>query len=94
MRWLVDGRVREGFEAMVAALVEQGRLERVDEGYVSAGRVLADVLDENPRSPGLWERYVEVLDWLRVVGDDGDPDEFEQLLAALRSGAEVGDSED
>lgn len=84
-----QGANRRAVGVMVKALRALGRLEDVDSAIVRATERLADAVDQNPKSPGLWSVYLEALDRLAVIGEVED-DDFSDLIEQLSS--EMGDA--
>jgi len=74
---------RRAVNETLAAKRAAGQLERVDTAIVRAAQGLADAVDANPRSPGLWKEYREALTVLMAVGKEQAPDGLDVLLADI-----------
>jgi hypothetical protein len=81
---------RRAVNETLAAKRQLGQLERIDTAVVRAAQGLADAVDANPRSPGLWKEYREALAVLMAVGKDEAPDGLDELLADIGRAA-LGD---
>jgi len=71
---------RRALNRTLAAMRASGRLDEMDAAVVVAAQALADAVDTNPRSPGLWKEYREALATLATVGKDAPPDGLDELL--------------
>lgn len=80
----VDGSNTEACERTLAVLSDTGRLEAVDAARVQAVRTLAQVVDERPTNPQLWQQYREALGEVLDADVSADSD-LEQAVAAIRS---------
>lgn len=77
-----SGSVREALEVTLSELHRLGRIEKIDTAAVQVLRSMANVLDEAPRSPQMWQQFRIALEEL-VRTDDG-PD-LDDLIADLHS---------
>ena len=71
-------------EALIEALWQMGRLEKVDSARVEICRLLARSVDEHPENANLWRQYREAEDVLRTVGAN-DVEDFNSVIAAIWS---------
>jgi hypothetical protein len=65
---------REAVEMTIEILYGLGRLEKIDSATVTLCRLLADSVDANPTSYGLWRQYREAVERLRSIGDSDEQD--------------------
>ena len=69
-------------EALIEALWQMGRLEKVDSARVEICRILAKAVDEHPENANLWRQYREAEDVLRTVGAN-DVEDFNNVIATI-----------
>lgn len=62
----------EAIRAMIEALADAGRLEKVDSARVQIALHLARQVDDYPENVGLWQQYRAAEQLLREVTDDSD----------------------
>lgn len=78
---------------MVESLRALGRVEPVDEPLVQAVTSLALAVDSEPGNASLWREYRAAVGDLRALNSAGtNDDEIGRIIAAIRGGAEVGDT--
>jgi hypothetical protein len=65
---------RDAVEMTIEILFGLGRLEKIDSATVTLCRLLADSVDANPTSHGLWRQYREAVERLRAIGDSDEQD--------------------
>ena len=65
---------RDAVEMTIEILYGLGRLEKIDSATVTLCRLLADSVDANPTSHGLWRQYREAVERLRAIGDSDEQD--------------------
>lgn len=83
----------EAVAATLTAMREAGRLDATDSATVVVAESLARAVDDDPGNASLWREFRAALNDLRGVGaSDADRDEISQIIEALRSGSQVGNS--
>ena len=79
----------------IDALEADGKLRGEHAGVVAMVRGLAASVDLEPGNASLWREFRAALDTLRQIGLEGedDEDEVQLIIAAIRGGSQVLDSE-
>ncbi len=83
----------EAVARMVESLRTLGRVEPIDEPLVQTVVTLAAAVDSEPGNASLWREYRAAVVDLRALNSAGNnDDEIGRIIAAIRGGAEVGDT--
>jgi hypothetical protein len=84
---------RDAVAVTIAAIRDAGRATPANEAQIVVAELLAAAVDAEPANASLWREYRAALLQLTEIGaTDGDDDDIDQLLAALRGTAEVVDT--